>query len=226
MKPSLRRALRRWFWLTALTGIAFVALSNRWIINSSDAYMYREASLLPDNETGVVLGTSPYQENGKLSTHFQGRIRAAADLYSQGKIRRIIVSGANPDATYNEPKRMAQELVEAGVPAEVITQDFSGFSTLDSITRAQSVWGLSRFTVITQRYHCYRAVFLGKKLGIDVVGYEAPLGVEGGEQGPRSPPREVLARAKAVVDLLLLRYQPGAVVRPEKIELTPEAERT
>lgn len=226
MKPSLRRAIRRWLWIAAVTFVVFVTLCNRWIINSSDAYMYRQASLLPDNDVGLVLGTSPYREDGSASPYFYGRIRAAADLYQQGKIKHIIVSGANPDSTYNEPRRMAKELVKLGVPQDAISMDFAGFRTLDSVVRAQAVWGLSRFTVITQKYHCYRAVFLGKKIGLSVVAYEAPLGTSGDEAGPRNPVREIFARAKAVLDLLILRTQPKFLGSPEKIEIAPEAEPT
>ena len=225
MRPALRRAIRRWLWLAAGGFVLFVLLSNRWIINSSDAYLYREASLMPENEIGVVLGTSPYREDGSASAHFHGRIRAAAELYQQGKIRRIIVSGANPDSTYNEPKRMSQELIKAGVPQNAITMDFAGFRTLDSISRAQTVWGYTRFTVITQRYHCYRAIFLGKKLGLDVVGYAAPVS-DSGELGPRHPVREVFARGKAVLDLVLLRLWPSSLGLAEKIQVDPRAETT
>lgn len=226
MKPALRRAIRRWLVLAAVAFVLIVVLSNRWIINSSDAYMYREASLLPENEVGLVLGTSPYREDGKPSPYFYGRIRAAADLYQQGKIRHLIVSGANPDSTYNEPRRMLQELVKAGVPQSAITMDFAGFRTLDSVARAQAVWELPRFTVITQRYHLYRAVFLGRKMGLDVIGYEAPLGQTGNEPGPRNPVREIFARAKAVLDLLIFKTQPKFLGTPEKIDLAPQAEPT
>ena len=198
-----------------------VTLANRWVINSADAYMYTDASLLPNTEVGLVLGTSPHLADGSASPYFYGRMRAAVDLYQQGKIRHIIVSGANPDSTYNEPRRMWQELVKAGIPQKDVTMDFAGFRTLDSIQRAQAVWGLSDFTVITQRSHCFRAVFLGKKLGLNVVGYVARLGNQGDEYGPRNPVREIFARALAVFDLVLLKTEPKFLGAPEHLELRP-----
>ena len=78
MKPATRRALRRWLSLAFLFFALAVLGANRWIINSTDAYMYHEASLLPENEVGLVLGTSPYREDGSPSPYFYGRIRAAA----------------------------------------------------------------------------------------------------------------------------------------------------
>jgi len=222
LRPSTRRTLRRWFWLAVLGFVLFVTLCNRWIINSSDAYLYTDWALLPDNDVGIVLGTSPYAADGEPSAFFQGRIRAAAELYKLGKIKVLIVSGANPDSTYNEPRKMLQALIKAGVPPTAIKMDFAGFRTLDSMVRAQAVWGLSRFTVITQRNHSYRAVFLARKIGAHAVGFVAPLGLEGNEMGRRNPTREIFARAKAVLDIAVLNTQPKFLGTPESIEIPEE----
>lgn len=220
MKPWTRRLLRRWL-LTGLFAVALIVLlANRWVINSTDSYIYKDWALLPDSEVGVVLGTSKYMENGKPSPEFRGRIQMAADLYKNGKLKHLIVSGANPDETYNEPRAMRRELVKLGVPDKAITMDFAGFRTLDSIVRAEAIFGLRRFTIITQRYHSYRAVFIGRKLGLKVVAFIAPATADGG-YGARNPPREVLARVKAVLDIFLLSTEPKFLGQPEHIELNP-----
>src|SRR3546814_19303808 len=103
-----------------------ILLGNRWVINSTDAYIYKDWALMPDNEVGVVLGTSKYLENGKPSPEFRGRIAAAAELYQNGKIKHLIVSGANPDQNYNEPRAMRRELVKVGIPARPIPKDVAG----------------------------------------------------------------------------------------------------
>lgn len=224
MRPSSRRRLRRWFWIGIAGLLVFVILCNRWIINSTGAYLYTDASLLPSNEVGLVLGTSPYTEDGEGSLHFKGRLHAAAQLYQMGKVKHLIVSGANPDSTYNEPRKMWQALVKAGVPQKDITMDFAGVRTLDSVVRAQAVWGQSRFTVITQRYHAYRAVFLARKLGMNVAAYVAPMGEVDGVYGARNPPREIFARAKAVLDLLILNTQPKFLGQPQNIEINPASD--
>ncbi|HEY1077506.1 MAG TPA: ElyC/SanA/YdcF family protein [Fontimonas sp.] len=223
MRPSTRRLLRRWVLMGASALVLVVLLSNRWVINSTDAYLYKNWALLPFNDVGLVLGTSKYLESGKPSPEFRGRINAAAELYKNGKVRHLIVSGANPDDSYNEPRRMYQELVKLGVPEAAITMDFAGFRTFDSVIRAQAIFGLTRFTLITNRYHSYRAIFLSRKLGMDVVAYLAPATSDGG-MGVRNPPREVLARTKAVFDLFLLRTQPKFLGDPVEIPLAPEAE--
>jgi SanA protein len=216
-----KRRLRKLFWWSLGAVVLLVLLSNRWVINSTDAYLYTSSALLPQNDVGIVLGTSSYTREGEPNPQFQGRVAAAVQLYKMGKVKHLIVSGANPDSTYNEPRRMWQELTKAGVPAQNITMDFAGLRTLDSMARAQRVFGLQRCTVITQRYHAYRAVFLGKKFGIRVAAYVAPIGA-GREYGPRNPVREVFARAYAVIDVMVLRTQPKFLGQREPIDLHPE----
>ncbi len=225
MKPSTRRLLQRWFIAGVVGVVLTVLLSNRWVINSTDAYIYKDWALLPFNDVGVVLGTSRYLQSGKPSPEFRGRIAAAAELYKNGKVKHLIVSGANPDSTYNEPRHMYRELVQQGVPESAITMDFAGFRTFDSIVRAQAVFGLTRFTIVTQKYHSYRAVFLGRKMGLNVIAYLAPATSDGGP-GNRHPMREVFARPKAILDVFLLSTEPRFLGEPLPIRLAPEAEAT
>lgn len=220
-----KRRLRRLFWWSLLFFAVFVLLCNRWVINSTDAYLYTNYALLPENDVGIVLGTSSYTREGDSNPQFHARVQAAVQLYQLGKIKHLIVSGANPDSTYNEPRRMWQELTKAGIPAKDITMDFAGFRTLDSLARASQVFGVTRCTIVTQRYHAYRGVFLGKKLGIRTVAFLAPI-EPGGDYGARNPPREILARVKAVLDLFLLRTQPRFLGQPEPIEIRPETTET
>lgn len=222
MKPWTRRLLRRWL-STAVFFFALIVLgANRWVVNSTDSYIFKDLALMPDNDVGVVLGTSKYLDNGKPSPEFRGRIQAAIDLYQNGKIKHLIVSGANPDETYNEPRAMRRELIKAGIPENAVTMDFAGFRTLDSIVRADAVFGLKQYTIITQRYHAFRAVFIGRKMGMKVVAYAARATEDGG-YGRLHPMREVFARVKAVMDVFLLRTEPKFLGEPEHIQLSPEA---
>lgn len=205
-----------WWGLGLFT--VFVVLCNRWVINSTDAYLYTNYALLPENDVGIVLGTSSYTREGESNPQFNERLRAAAELYRLGKVKHLIVSGSNPSENYNEPKRMRQQLVKAGVPEKAITMDFAGFRTLDSLARAQHVFAVNRCTIITQRYHAYRAVFLGKKLGMRVAAFVAPAGPNQ-DYGRRNPPREIAARVKAVLDLFVLRTKPKFLGQQEPIDM-------
>lgn len=224
LKPASKRFIKRWGSAGLFLLLLVVVLSNRWIENSTKAYLYESWALLPENEVGLVLGTSPYRSDGKSSAEFYGRVRTAAELYQLGKVKHLIVSGANPDETYNEPRKMMRELVRLGVPEKDITMDFAGFRTYDSIVRARQVFGLKNFTVITTRYHAWRALFIARKLDLNVVGYSAPVSVTG-EMGARNPPREVMARTLAVFEFLF-NSPPNFDSAPAEIKLESSAERT
>ena len=200
MNPRLKRRLRRVAGWGSLAFVLAVLLANRWVINATDSMLYKDSSLLPDNEVGLVLGCSPFISSGKPNPQFRGRMQAAADLYRLGKVKRLLLSGANPDSRYNEPKKMREALLELGVPSEAMVLDFAGDSTYESVARAKVVFGLASVTLVTQKYHAYRALFLARKTNLKAVAYQAPIeGVQG--PGFRHPPREVLARLLAVFDI-------------------------
>lgn len=198
--------------------VLVILLGNLWVINNTKAYLYTNWAALPENDVGLVLGTSPYTSGGEVNPHFTGRINAAVELYQLGKVKHLIASGANPDASYNEPRRMWQALTAAGVPAQAITMDFAGIRTFDSVARAKLVFGLDRFTLITQDYHAYRGLFIGKKLGVTPVAY-APAGEA---PGPAFKPymREVFARVWAIFDLYLFDTEPRFVGEPVPLPVT------
>jgi len=220
LKASSRRRLRRGLIWAAVLVTGVMLLINNWVINNSEAYVYSNWSLLPDNEVGIVLGCSPYARNGRPNPQFYGRIEAAVQLYQLGKIKKIIVSGANPDSTYNEPRQMWRELTKAGIPSQAITMDFAGVRTFDSVSRAKEVFNLDRVTLITQEYHAYRAVFIAKKLGIRVAGYAATSDRIG--YFSRTYLREAFARVKAVLDLYVLSTEPKFLGGPEAVNAVPD----
>ncbi len=216
-------------WLLAL-GLAGSALLwgmyevSRSVVRAADPYVYEIVADLPPNDVGLVLGTSIYTRGGKLNPLFSYRMDAAAILYRAGKVRHLLVSGANPDETYNEPRKMYQALVGSGVPPEAITMDYAGFRTLDSVVRAREVFGLTRFTVISQRFHDYRAVYIARRKGLDVVAYATP---ESTRHLPlRTRARELMARLQAVLDVRVLNTQPQHLGEPVTIQIAPTSEST
>lgn len=207
----------------ALVGLAviFCVAANHYVVTKARPYIVSELDALPVKQVGLVLGTSTYTRTGNQNLLFDYRMAAAAELYKAGKVQRLLVSGANPDASYNEPRKMYQALVETGVPHEAITMDFAGFRTLDSIVRAREVFGLDDFTIISQRFHNYRAVYIALKNDVDVVAYPAPELTE--KQLPRTWWREFFARVRAVLDVKILGTRPRFLGEPVEIAPAPDA---
>lgn len=210
-------------WLLLLSGLAVAALvaANAWVIGSTRVFVFEDLERIPTNDVGLVLGTSPYTRHGSRNLLFRHRIQAAASLYRAGKVRHLLLSGANPDETYNEPRKMYQALRAAGVPDAAMTMDFAGFRTLDSMIRAREIFGLDRLTIISQRFHDYRAVFIARHEGLDAVAYHSPQ--EDASQSLRVEAREFLARARAVLDLFVIFTQPRFLGEARRIELPADA---
>lgn len=103
-----------------------------------------------------------------------------------------------------------------GVPADFITLDYAGFRTLDSVVRANKVFGLDRVIVISQHFHAERAVFLARHFGVEATGLAAPDPEDSGLMKVRV--REVLARLMAVLDIIIDR-EPKFLGTPERVRL-------
>jgi len=107
------------------------------------------------------------------------------------------------------------------VPATAITRDYAGYRTLDSIVRAQAIFGARRLTVISQGDHARRAVFIAQRLDIPAVGYAARD--VGGLMGMKAAARELFARVKAVLDVYILNTDPRYLGQAEPIQIPTSA---
>jgi SanA protein len=207
MKLVLRRRL---FWIglfALLLPVVLCVAANWWIYRSASGRIVTDADRLPFNEVGLVLGTSKYSGDGVSSNpFFEGRLNAAARLFRAGKVRHLIVSGDNGRKTYDEPSWMRDALVERGVPLEAITLDYAGFRTLDSVVRAKEIFGLERFTIITDDFHEPRSVFLARSRGLDVVGF--PSDPVPWVWSKKARTRELVSRVRACLDVYVLHTQP------------------
>ena len=116
-----------------------------------------------------------------------------------GKIEYILVSGDNATLYYNEPYTIKKDLIKAGIPEEKIFLDYAGFRTLDSMVRAKYVFGLDSVTVISQKFHNERAIFLAERKGLHAIGFNAEDIT--GSDGIKVRLREYFARVKVFIDL-------------------------
>ena len=180
--------------------VFFAVVCNYWIEWSTRDRIFDKAAEIPTNDVGLVLGTSRYTKSGRINPYFANRINAAVYLYKKGKIKHILVSGDNSLKEYNEPRHMLKALLKEGIPESAITMDFAGFRTLDSIVRCRKVFGQHKVTIISQKFHNQRALFLANYRKLEAVGYNAqdvPLA-----WSVKVRFREYLARCKAILDLI------------------------
>ncbi|PCJ25048.1 MAG: protein SanA [Flavobacteriales bacterium] len=197
--------------------ILFVITSNIIIVNLTKDSIYSTISTTPEKQVALILGTSKYTSRGNTNLFFKYRIVAAADLYLLGKVKHIIVSGDNRTKNYNEPKQMRKALIALGVPTEAITLDYAGFRTLDSVVRSKKVFGQNEITIISQRFHLERALFIADRYKIDAIGFAAQD--PPGNYSTKTRIREYFAKTKAVIDLYIINKKPKFLGKKELIKI-------
>lgn len=159
--------------LLLLVGV--ILTCNQIVVNSTKEKIFNDINSIKPAEVGLLLGTTPQTRiGGRRNMFFKYRIDAAEDLYNAGKIKYILISGdENSLDGINEPECMKDSLVARGIPDNVIFLDGKGFRTLDSVVRMRKVFGVRIFTIISQRFHNERALYLAEHLGLDVEDLQA-----------------------------------------------------
>jgi SanA protein len=162
--------------------------------------IFASVDQIPANKVGLLLGTAKYLINGQPNLFYRYRLDAAVELFNAGKIEYILISGDNATRYYNEPGTIRNDLIKRGIPANKIFLDYAGFRTLDSIVRAREIFGQERITIISQKFHDERALFISNRRNIQAVAFNAKE-VEI-KDGLKTWMRERFARIKMVIDLM------------------------
>lgn len=180
---------------------------DRYVSFTTSTYIYDNLNNIPKKKAALVLGTTKYVATGTQNLYYRYRLDAVEKLFKAGKVDAIVISGDNATRYYNEPVQMQKDLIKRGISQDHITLDYAGFRTLDSVVRAKAIFDLDSYTVVSQRFHCERAIFLAHAHNQpDVIAYQAqsvPLG-----QFFTIRLREVLARFKAFLDIYILGTKP------------------
>jgi uncharacterized SAM-binding protein YcdF (DUF218 family) len=120
-------------------------------------------------DIAVVLGNR-VRHDGSLSPVLKGRVDRALELYRQGKVPRIMVSGGRGDENDDFPEGLAMKnyLVAQGVPADRIIEDDNGWNTYltakDLLPVADSLH-LHSVIAVSSFYHITRSKYIIRKLG-------------------------------------------------------------
>jgi len=144
------------------------------LLRTSSAVLTSSVSA-PATPVAIVFGAGLNTQGGPSDVLYD-RLLVAADLYQQGKVQTILVSGDNRVVAYNEPQVMFETLTEEfGIPTEAVLIDYAGRRTYDTCVRAKTIWGVDHALLVTQAYHLPRALWTCTALGIDSQGISATL---------------------------------------------------
>ncbi len=131
-----------------------------------------DAENVPSTPVAIVFGAG-LRRDGQPTIVLRDRVAMAAQLYTAGKVKKILMSGDNRFIDYNEPQAMREYAWSLGVPDEDIVLDFAGRSTYETCYRAKAIFGLEEAILVTQRFHLPRALYTCHTLGLRAVGVTA-----------------------------------------------------
>ena len=190
-----------------ITLIPLLALLYLWVLHNNNeieqkasSLIYHNVNKIPAKKAALVLGTSKYFKGGEINYYYKYRIDSAVKLFKAGKVKAIVVSGDNGSKNYDEPTTMHDDLVAQGIPSRYISIDYAGFRTLDSIIRAEAIFSLKDYIIVSQQFHLERAIYLAQAKGQKVTGFVAK-DFKNTVWAKKMKYRELLARAKAFFDV-------------------------
>lgn len=188
-----------------MLGIALLAYAYYSASWASRGKLFDDVSKLPTAKVGLVFGTSD-RYRGRENKYFRYRIDAAVKVWNSGKVETLIVSGDNREEDYNEPKKMKVALIKEGVPEDRIVCDYAGLRTLDSVVRANKIFGAKKIIVISQQFQNERAIYLAQANEMEAYGFNAQ-DVDF-KAGFKTQFREIGARVKMWLDVNYLDTKP------------------
>jgi SanA protein len=135
---------------------------------SSSDLSYRVPSV------AIVFGAAIWKDNQPCPVLYD-RIATAVQLYQSGKVKKLLLTGDNSTAQYNEPQVMCDLAVKLGVPDRDIILDFAGRNTFASCVRAKKIFGINEAIVVSQEFHLPRILYICETLGIKSIGVKADI---------------------------------------------------
>ncbi len=146
----------------------------------------------------LVLGAK-VGDDGEPSRFLRERVELGVQLYRDGAVNVLVMSGATHAGGYDEPGTMRDLAVELGVPESAIVLDREGVDTFASCANTAAMPNLGTVIVVTQEFHVARAVWLCQQAGVAARGTYPPI--QGRAGTVTGNVREVGADWKAVLNV-------------------------
>lgn len=168
-KKANPRRRRRWAGLlliAAALGVAYFSTVYYSVWHQARLDEVRQVDVI------VVLGAAQYW--GRPSPVLRARLDHALKLYRHGFAPRIITTGGvGRGAAFSESEVSREYLSQQGVPAEFVTVETEGKSTIQSALAVAEIMDrmeLRSCVVVSDAYHIFRIKRMFESLGIEVYG--------------------------------------------------------
>jgi SanA protein len=208
----------RFFWRFALTLCIFILFGlslPKLIVLLYAAPRTFTVDNVPADRAAIIFGAG-LRYDGTPTAILRDRVQTAVELYQQGRVSKLLMSGDNSFVDYNEPEAMRQYALSLGVPDKDIVLDYAGRRTYDTCYRAAAIFQIDSAILITQSFHLPRALFLCNWFGVDSVGVEANNIYFRKISRFYWNTRELFANAQAVWDVVVIKPVP-VLGEPEPI---------
>ena len=123
----------------------------------------------------LVLGAA-VRPDGSASPALSRRVAKAVDLWTEGRVDGIVISGGSVDGRRSEA-RVAHDLCRAaGVPETALHLETEARSTLGNIRRSRDAitrLGNPRVLIVSDDWHLPRALLCARRFGLEAEGVAA-----------------------------------------------------
>ena len=137
-----------------MLGLAFCAFAFPLL----QVFCFGKTDYRRSTDVAVVLGARAYAD-GTPSDALADRVRTAVDLYKQGLVKKLLMSGGPGDGTIHETEAMRRFAVKLGVPSENILADENGVNTQATVKNTEPMLQqlhAQRVLVVSHFYHLPR----------------------------------------------------------------------
>ncbi len=159
--------VQKWILMIFPVIIGLILFISLW----SKASLYDDTSIQRNPQprpAGLVLGAALW--DGRPSPALRERLDLAYQMYREGWVQYLILSGGKGDEGPSEAEGMKQYLVEKGIPPDRLLLEDKSRNTAENIANSKKIllernW--NQIYLITHDYHMYRALRLAERAGID-----------------------------------------------------------
>jgi len=138
--------------------VAVTALCATVILPFTQMFLFGKTDYRRSADAALVFGARTYAD-GRASLALSDRVQTGIDLYQQGFVKFLIVSGGPGDGEFHETDTMRRLALEAGVPDEAILIDRDGLNTKASVRNASEMMksqGMHSLLAVSHFYHLPR----------------------------------------------------------------------
>lgn len=130
----------------------------------------------------VIVCGYPSNDDGTISNILESRIKKAIELYKNGEVNYLILSGGAIHNSYCEALVMKEYAFNAGVNIENILLEDKAKSTYHNMMYSKDImiqYNLNDCYVVTNSWHKIKAEYYAKKFKLDyeMINADKPLGM-------------------------------------------------